>query len=181
MKWKDAMVMLSGIKGLMLQRMYRELFFLAKGVRDGGTIFEIGTYNGKSACAMGFACMGTKKKVYTCDTDDLGVRKTVKRLGLRDIVHFIPGDSAQITCPFREIDLLFIDGNHRYEKVIVDYGIFVPKLRHDGVLVMDDIYGPDHFKHKKCPGPWQVWEENAAKDFMERRLYGRIGIARGPK
>lgn len=37
-------------------------------------------------------------------------------------------------------DLVFIDGNHRFDDVLVDFYLYAPLCAHDGLLILDDMW-----------------------------------------
>lgn len=78
-------------------------------------------------------------------------------------LHFIFGDSTeQQVCHEvesilhdtrdRRVGMLFIDGDHRYEFVKIDYETFSPCVREGGVIVLHDI-------KPECRSVHQLWGE----------------------
>lgn len=54
----------------------------------------------------------------------------------------------------RKIDLLHIDGDHRYEGVLADCENFIPKVRKEGIVCFDDYGHPNLDGVKKAIGDY---------------------------
>jgi predicted O-methyltransferase YrrM len=72
--------------------------------------------------------------------------QTLEDAGVRDLVEFHPEES-QITLPRlladgQRFDLAFIDGNHRFEGVLLDLVYAGRLLKEGGVLFVDDTHLP---------------------------------------
>lgn len=66
----------------------------------------------------------------------------------------------------RMLDLLFIDGSHRYEDVLADLRLYVPLLKQGGTLVMDDLgYGT-------VGKAWSDWGWQTQIQPMDLRPWG---------
>jgi predicted O-methyltransferase YrrM len=50
--------------------------------------------------------------------------------------------AAEITKQGRMFDLIFIDGNHRFDDVLVDFTVFAPLVRENGHILFDDMWLP---------------------------------------
>jgi predicted O-methyltransferase YrrM len=129
---------------------------LASIVPDRGVIVEIGSCQGRSAAYMA-AALRPKSKVliYCVDLWMLGVDRTPERhhsvggylrfkgnlfsLGLFKHIVPIMCESTKLakvwTLP---IDLLFIDGGHKYEEVKADYESWAKFVKPGGVIAFHD-------------------------------------------
>lgn len=102
-------------------------------------IVEIGTWRGYS--------MEVWKKAFEPEIL-IGLEKTESEIDpeLRDKFNFIIGDSQQTETQFkvlgelkgRQIDFLFIDGDHNYEAVKRDYTLYAPLVRKGGIIAFHD-------------------------------------------
>lgn len=68
-------------------------------------------------------------------------------------IEIITANSQDVPGRFQDesIDLLYIDGDHRYEYEKKDYELYLPKVKKGGLIMIDDI--------RSDPGAEQVWEE----------------------
>lgn len=104
-------------------------------------IFEIGTGGLWSTQCFLHGLEKTDGKIISCDT--------IKRF--KDFSHlrfqFINKSSYEIAKNWKEpIDILFIDGDHRYEAVKQDYALFSPFVRKGGLIIFHDT------NHLSLPG-----------------------------
>jgi predicted O-methyltransferase YrrM len=110
----------------------------------------------------------------------------------RQTVHALHGDShspetlrrLRSTVNDREIDLLFIDGDHTYDGVRSDYAMYSPLVRRGGLIALHDIV--------KTPWPKcevdRFWGELMADQSLASRAivgrfpshFGGIGLVRAP-
>lgn len=126
---------------------YEELKWLAKAASKHDTIVEIGSYQGRSTCAM---AQNTKGVIYAVD-DFVGPRDK-QNLGLPIFELFcgnllpeiqqgkvIPviANHADMNLDIRP-DMVFIDGSHEYEDVKRDVTTWQAKLRPGGLLCGHD-------------------------------------------
>lgn len=142
---------------------YTELQYISKIVRfyQPKTIFEIGTFNGRTTLNM--ALNAPQAKIFTLDLPKQEIAKTKFRVKTGDLefinknqsgVRFIGteegkritqiyADSAQFDYSEHEnsTDLIFIDGSHTYDYVISDTLAAMTLLRNKkGVIIWHD-YG----------------------------------------
>jgi predicted O-methyltransferase YrrM len=126
-----------------------KLYKLTKLLKENSTIVEIGSYTGASTLMIG---KGLKKgsKLYCIDTwkndamtegyyDTFEIFKKNTH-PIREKIIIIKSKSTDQSIKFKkEIDLLFIDGDHSYEGVKKDFDIWFKKLKTDGIIIMHDI------------------------------------------
>ncbi|MDO8505597.1 MAG: class I SAM-dependent methyltransferase [bacterium] len=116
------------------------LHTLAKGVPEGGTIVEIGTALGGSGVIFADATQGRNVKIYSVDVspsprayqnlNDSGV-EIISLTSLK----FSECWGRDVR---RQIDLLFIDGNHSFQGVYEDFNNWSPHLCPGGSIVFHD-------------------------------------------
>jgi len=145
---------------------------LAANVPENGLIVEIGACWGYSASKMAAAARETVR-IITIDPWTLAPQKqqaerealfhqTIKPY--RDKILPIKAFSQDVDIPAvlgnREIDLLFVDGNHHYEPVFSDCSRYAPCVRMGGVLVFHD------YVNDKWPGVKQAVDELAVSSGL---------------
>lgn len=104
-------------------------------------IFEIGTGGLWSTQCFLHGLEKTDGRIISCDT--------IKRF--KDFSHakfqFMNAPSYEIVKTWtRELDILFIDGDHSYKGVIRDYALFSPFVRKGGIILFHDT------NHSHFPG-----------------------------
>lgn len=132
------------------------LAYLAAQVPDRGVIVEIGSCQGRSAAYMAAALNPKKKiKLFCVDLWLLGIGKTpeshhnvggymrfvanLRELGLMRYVIPIMSDSVKVGKVWQlPIDLLFIDGGHKYAEVKADYKTWGHFVKPGGVIAFHD-------------------------------------------
>lgn len=166
-RFARAWPLIDSVEGYLSAGQERWLFLTARGLRDGATIVEIGTYKGRSTASIGLACVGTSKRLFSIDTFDgnesdfqgpgrraffLEWRSTVVRLDLEPYVTPVVGDSRVVSRGWKDpIDFLFIDASHVYEDVVQDFDNLFPYVVDGGVVALHDVGTHD--------GPTRVWAE----------------------
>ena len=120
-----------------IENIYKEVSKL----KFGQTYVEIGVAHGAS---LSIANSATKDGInlYGIDRIDWPDREGLieKFLGYQGKHEFIEGES-EVQARFwnrGEIDLLFIDGDHTYEGVLKDIALWVPWVKHGGIIMFDD-------------------------------------------
>jgi predicted O-methyltransferase YrrM len=144
------------------------LFSVAARARTG--ILETGRFNGGSLFVM--ACAAPDGvPIWSIDKkprDDVFLRERLDRFCPAKTIDLIVGDSQQSKYPqIGEIDLLFIDGDHRYEGCLADITNWYANLVPGGHLVFHDSY----------EGPYGV--QQAILDFM--RDHSELEVVLSPK
>jgi predicted O-methyltransferase YrrM len=136
---------------LMTPRQLAYLFGLAR--RSGArTAIEIGRYKGGGTIAVA-AGMGKDGALWSIDDGSLEVawgrdeqvapyydqvRDLCRRFALD--VRLIVGDSQTLELDVDNVDLVFIDGDHRYEGVKSDFERWGKRVRVGGHVLLDDAY-----------------------------------------
>ncbi|MBL7726232.1 MAG: class I SAM-dependent methyltransferase [Dinghuibacter sp.] len=107
-------------------------------------IIELGTSLGISTAYM--ALGNTGSRVITCEGSAALAEKSREHFNSLhlDNITVLAGEFEQ-TLPqalkeMPEADLVFIDGNHRYEPTIRYFNELIPHLHNDSILVFDDIH-----------------------------------------
>lgn len=138
------------------------LAFLAGHVPDGGIVVEIGSCWGRSASYMASALKDCKinAMIYCVDLWDLGVGRTperhhnpgafrqfernLKRLELWDYVMPVKSDSVKAAKTWSTpIDLLYVDGGHKYHEVLADYEGWGKFVKPGGIIAFHDYNHKD--------------------------------------
>lgn len=132
------------------------LYRLARACKGNGVIVEIGSFKGKSTIWLAKGSQaGAGVPVYAIDphTGSEEHRPSVgeplwtyeefmanlRRAQVEEIVKPLLSTSEAAVVSFElPVELLFIDGDHRYEAVRQDFDLWVPKLIEDGYLLMHD-------------------------------------------
>jgi MMP 1-O-methyltransferase len=145
------------IEGFMTRRQVLTLMRLAAATPAEELIVEIGTYRGRSTVALALgARRGLCRRIYAVDPhiefvtptgtrfgpDDQAVLyRNLVRMGVGDLVYSVSLPSAVVArgWPDRNVGLLLLDGDHRYEAVRDDVNGWLPHLVDDAVIVFDDI------------------------------------------
>ncbi len=155
----------------------RSSYILARGIEwnPEGKVYCIDPFDGRGdlasakvykACADQLS--GGQKVVFQNNMARFGVASWIETLSMasEEALEFVPDD----------IDLLFIDGNHAYEAVLLDFRLWGPRVRPGGWIVFHDV-GAAHVNGPKEVVETQVvsspdWEENVLIDelFAARRV-----------
>jgi MMP 1-O-methyltransferase len=159
-----------GIPGWLTEDEAITLYELARAmpVKDPVAV-EIGSWMGKSSLVLSKGLKGKiNPKLYCIDpfNGDAGesdrilygnaistMKRTLKdafldnmkQHGVLDVVHPLVGYSYEFAKDFKhEIDLLFIDGAHEYDAVLMDYEQWSPLLRSGGMIAFHDVVTEDN-------------------------------------
>lgn len=156
-----------------------ELHWLARHAAERRRVIEVGSFKGRSTRAMADHCPGTVTAIdpwdggYVNDNGSqarwLDTKSAWKefRHNLQD--HILSHRVIPMVMPFHEAspdltaDMVFLDGDHRYEAVLADIDRALTYLETRGLICGHD-YG-----HKKWPG---------VKRAVDERFGGRIQLCR---
>ena len=150
---------LEHIPGMSDGRVVNRLYDLAKG-KD--VIVEVGSWKGRTAIKMARSCNGIVYCVDTwlgsgdhnetseADTDPLSVYRSflahVAHFGVAHKIAPIAQSSHTANALFkniaRSVDMLFIDGDHWIEAIMLDLLRWVPLVRYGGIVCGDDYKAP---------------------------------------
>jgi|11BtaG_2_1085332.scaffolds.fasta_scaffold02284_5 cephalosporin hydroxylase len=132
-------------------------------IKDGGTIVEIGIWQGKSTAWMAEAIKDSKKDInfYAIDHDVSNLNEHITPV--KDYVNILNLDSVKASKQFEDksLDFVFIDGDHRYSGVMKDIYAWDKKIKDGGCIAGHD-YIKDH-------DTLEVWD--AVNDF-----YGKANV-----
>ncbi len=174
------------VEGFLAEAEAQWLFNAATAAPDGSTIVEVGSYKGRSTCSLALACRGTNKRVVAVDPFDGGpdlpkadslqeFSENLRRCGVADLVEPVVGVSAEVSSNWdKPINLLFVDGSHKYEDVLTDFAGFFPHVVPGGLVAFHDVLDT-------WPGVMQAWKDNIAHQLTERGHCWGIGYGRKPK
>ena len=114
------------------------LYETAKLLPAKSVIVEIGTRIGGTAYLLG----KSNRRTYTIDDYsyvDSNYEQSMANLKSLKNVHLLQGTSESFAKKWKEpIDLLFIDGDHRYEGAKLDIDLWLPFVKQGGYAVFHD-------------------------------------------
>lgn len=121
----------------------------------GQTYLEIGSYAGASLC---LACQAlTVKEVIGIDNCKVFPRQ--QQMILDNVSKYKRSDQSVVVHPCQSndttllsqlharrpfVDVLFIDGSHRYGDVIADFAAYSPLVKPGGIIAFDDYHDAQH-------------------------------------
>ncbi len=149
---------LDSVSGHTTRRQCATLFYFAYTQTEPGRIVEIGSFKGQSTAWMATALKlsGQQDKIAavdphinTRDTEEVPAYQeessydafinNMTRMGVSELVEPIKATSSDAVKNWDEqIRLLFVDGSHRYEDVLLDLQLWVPLVRNGGIICMHD-------------------------------------------
>jgi predicted O-methyltransferase YrrM len=168
-----------------------ELRWLARAARTCRTIVEVGCYQGRSTRALADHCPGT---VYAVDPwqgyypqDDGAPAKWLdcdaagRAFGANLADHLLTGKVIAIQATFEQAmpelkrrglcglaDLVFIDGDHRYEEVLGDISRALSFVRPGGTIAGHD------YRHKDWPGVKRAVDEAVEGFMLEHSIWWTV-------
>lgn len=170
---------ITDIQGWTTNREGKLLYRLAKKVKQKGVIVEIGSWKGKSTIYLATGSKaGNNAKIYAIDPHTGSkehkemlkgkstfneFKRNIKNAGIENLVIPILKTSEQAALNFNKpVDLIFIDGDHDYQAVLLDFNKWFPKVVNGGIMVFDDTIN--------WQGPIKVVEENIYKSLNFRNI-----------
>ncbi len=140
---------LAGVQGWLADEEAATLYRLARGLSGRGVIVEIGSFKGRSTISLGLGSKaGQGSHIFAIDPhrgpsyDDF--LANIRRAGIDGLVTQVrlPSQEALAAIGDEPIELLFIDGSHKYELVLQDFALFVPRVVEGGWVLMHDTTSP---------------------------------------
>ncbi len=134
------------------------LYNLAKNCKGRGVIIEIGSWKGKSTILLANGTKnGNKLKIYAIDPHTgspehrnaygkvwtfVEFKKNIKNANVDCIVIPIVKTSEEAIKQVNEpVEFIFIDGNHEYKAVKLDFNLWFPKVIEGGIMAFHDTVG----------------------------------------
>ncbi|MGA2137411.1 MAG: class I SAM-dependent methyltransferase [Verrucomicrobiia bacterium] len=171
------------------------LYGLARTLRPE-TIVEIGSARGKSTCALALACRQNGcGKIYAIDphttnlwsegesgeNTDVFLRRRLRTYRLTSYCEIIKASSAEASKTWsRKIDLLFIDGDHTYEGVKLDFDLFAPWCSEQALILFHDTMW-DYLKadpsRRSDQGVPRFLDELRQRNYHSVNLWAPPGLA----
>jgi predicted O-methyltransferase YrrM len=185
-RFRQIWPLIEPIEGFLMQEEAHWLFDAAMGLPDTSNLVEIGSYKGRSTCALALGCHGTNKHVLAIDPFDGGpdlpkadslpeFMQNVRRCGVLEQVEPIVGCSLDVCKDWNKpIQLLFIDGSHKYEDVLADFAGFYPHVVPGGMVAFHDV-------DESWPGVLRAWNDTFAHQLTELGHCFGIGYGRKAK
>jgi|SRR5579859_4659802 len=162
------------------------LFNAALNAPSGSNIVEIGSYKGRSTCSLALGCQGTNKRVFAVDPFDGGpdlpradslqeFSRNLRRCGVSEYVEPIVGISVDVSKNWNKpIQILFVDGSHKYEDVVADFAGFFPHVVTGGIVAFHDVT-------ESWPGVLRAWNGIFVHKLTKIGQCWGIGYGRKPK
>lgn len=151
---------LSTVKGWLLHSETQHLYQLAKSVKPGLAIVEIGSWKGRSTVCLGQGSLeGAGNLVVAIDphtgsmehwkiygkgnVDTFGeFKKNIQNFGLEKIVQPLVTTSVEAAKNFSSpVGLVFVDGNHSASAVKLDTNLWLPKIVPGSHIAFHDSWG----------------------------------------
>ncbi len=141
-------------------------------VPENGAILDIGTSDGRSALSLGLHSKDSVH-VYTVDIEvEEKFYKHVDYLELNHKVFFTRCTSKRLSELWKTpLDMVFVDGSHNYDDVVLDIQNWIPHIKKDGIIAFHD-YGNQSF------GVTQAIDEFEGKLFEKIDNYKLVYVAR---
>ena len=168
----------------------RVLFGLAYAGPGEGAIVEIGSFTGRSTIFLAKGSLAAGREGVTAidphlyppraterapgeTTSERAFRQNLERMGVTSHVDVRIQRSEEAAREWKgPVRLLWIDGDHTYPSVRMDFDLWSPLLVPGGAIVMHDVL-------RGCDGPLPVFLESVvmSEDFSGIRLAGSMGVA----
>jgi predicted O-methyltransferase YrrM len=155
MKFSEVKKIADSFQGWLTNDEAELLFSVSSKLKNKGVIVEIGSFKGKSTAYIGNgAKLSGINKIYCVDPHNGGESLSIKlgkynsfeefqyncrKSKVDDIVIPLVDISENVVKTFKEdIEFIFIDGDHSYEAVLLDFELWNPKLLNGGIIAFHD-------------------------------------------
>ncbi len=167
----------------------------ARALTKGGTFVEVGTWKGEFAERLCGECRPSKiycvdpYEHYTEYQDSINTRDNLDEIfadararlaRFGDRVEFVRAFSTDAATKFADdtLDFVYIDGNHSFRFVLQDLRLWYPKLRHEGLMCLDDAVDTDD-RPRNSEGDAEIeWLRNADGTVASGGNYGVLKAVR---
>lgn len=160
------------------------LFNSVNGLTEKDHVMNIGVEYGASV-----VCFAEGNKKITIVAVDIDMSKWPYGEIYHPKVELVEADSkkgakgaAKLSKYYRYIDVLFVDGDHSYEGVMVDTE-YAKLVKDNGLVIFHDCFDwdcrPDRVPHKVCPGvnrAVEKWYEQEGNKWEELQHVGTMRI-----
>ena len=136
---------------------------------------EIGRFNGGSTILLA-AAVGSKGKLISIDIepqDDLVLQDIISKLGMKDRVELITGNSNEIML-HDNYDFVFIDGDHSYEGAKSDHTKWGALVKVGGFIIHHDM-GNERRYSTQWDELFRLKSDIIQNQQKELRLFGEAG------
>jgi predicted O-methyltransferase YrrM len=158
--FEEALRLIDGVEGWLSDDQARVLWDAARAVRAPGRIVEIGSFRGRSMIVLASAAAPGVELVaidphggsdrgpqeieadaQRGDADHDAFESNLSRAGVRDRVRHVRMFAREAAGQVAgDIDLLYIDGAHRYQPVREDIELWGARVRPGGSMLMHDAF-----------------------------------------
>ena len=157
----DAARAIEGVEGWLTEAQARRLWDAATAMSDRGRIVEIGSFRGRSTVVLALAAAGRAEEIVAIDPhagNDRGPREiggfeaeaatdhdvfnaNLERAGVRGRVRHVRRFSSAATGDVDGgIDVLYVDGAHRYLPALDDVRTWGDRVTEGGTLLVHDAF-----------------------------------------
>ena len=158
--FEEALRRIDGVEGWLSEGQARVLWDAARAVRAPGRIVEIGSFRGRSMIVLASAAAPGVELVaidphggsdrgpqeieadaQRGDADNAAFESNLSRAGIRDRVRHVRMFAREAADEVAgDIDLLYIDGAHRYQPVREDIELWGARVGPGGTMLMHDAF-----------------------------------------
>jgi predicted O-methyltransferase YrrM len=158
--FEEALRLIDGVEGWLTDGQARVLWDAARAVRAPGRIVEIGSFRGRSTIVLASAAQAgvelvaidphggsdrgpqeIKADAQRGDADHTAFEANLNRAGLRDRVRHVPMFAREaVGQVVGDVDLLYIDGAHRYQPALEDIELWGVRVGPGGTMLLHDAF-----------------------------------------